>query len=191
MKLEQINKSYVVRALASFSFIIFFCPFLQTCSNESIKELHKNDISTINIKKDTINNEIIENNEELINYYNSDLFKNSKKEYTYNFYKMAYFPIEEFHIKDLIDYEFYIYLIVSIIILLSIIILYFSFKNDFIKIKKLNIISLVLLHFYLILMTFNLVVDNIDQIKYGYYLFLINSLLIIYFSNKLLKEEKE
>lgn len=191
MKLVQINKKFIIRTLVCFSFIIFFFPFLQTCSNESIKEFHKNDISTIKIKSDTINNEIIENNEELTNYYNSDLFKNSKKEYTYNFYKMAYFPFEEFDIKDLLDYEFYIYLIISFIILISIIILYFSFKDYLLRIKKLTIISLVLLHVYLVLLAFKLVIDSADQIKYGYYLFLINSLLIIYFSNKLLKEEKD
>ncbi len=191
MKLEQKNKSYVVKALACFSFIIFFCPFLQTCSNENIKSFHQSDISTVKIKSDTIDGKILESNEELASYYNSDLFKNTQKDLTFNFYKMGYFPFMEFSLKAFKEYEFYIYLIFDLIILFSFIMLYYSFKNDFFKIKKLTIFSLVLLHVYLVLLIYKSVIEDLAQIKYGYYLFLINSLLIIYFSNKLLKEEKD
>lgn len=189
MKLKQINKAYIVRTLACLSFVIFFCPFLQTCSNESIKEFHKNDISTINIKRDTINGEIIENNEELT-YYNSDLFKNSKKEYTHDFYKMAYFPLKEFDIKNFFDYEFYIYLILNLVILFSFIMVYYASKSDFFKVKKFSILALFILHIYLVLLIFKLVIEDLAQIKYGYYLFLINLILIIHFSNQLIKEQK-
>ena len=190
MKLEQINKSYIIRTLACFSFVIFFCPFLQTCSNENIKSFHESDISSINIKSDTINGKVVENQGELTNYFNSDLFKNTQNDFTYNFYKMGYFPFMDFNLKDLKDYEFYIYLIIDFVILLSFIILYYSFKKHFLKIKILTIFSLVLLHVYLVLLIYKLVIDDVAQIKYGYYLFLINLILIIYFSNQLIRERK-
>jgi hypothetical protein len=190
MKLEQINKSHIITTLACFSFVIFFCPFLQTCSNENIKIFHESDISLIKIKSDTINGKIIENKDELANYYNSDLFKNSKQEYTYNFYKMAYCPFELFDIRELLNYEFYIYLTFSFVIIFSLMILNYSFKNDYFKIKKLTIFTHFFLHLYLVLLIYKSVITDVAQLKYGYYLFLINLILIIYFSNQLIRERK-
>lgn len=184
------NKSYIIRILACFSFVIFFCPFLQTCTNENIKSFHESDISRINIKSDTISGKVIENNDALASYFNSDLFKNTQKDLTFNFYKMGYFPFIDFNLKALKEYEFYMYLFFDLIILFSLIILYFSFKNVFLKIKKLAIFSVILLHVYLVLLTYKSVIEDFNQIKYGYYLFLINLILIIYLSNQLIREKK-
>ena len=171
MKLKQISKAYIVRTLACLSFVIFFCPFLQTCSNEEIKNLPRFRGVT---DKDVIKDNLI----------------NAQENFTYNAYIFAIIPFKDFKIQALLEIDFYFLLIMDFIMIISLLIIYFSFRNKFYKLKISTLICVLLLSIYLLYFICDSIIEEITQIKYGYYLFLINLILIIYFSNQLIKEQK-
>lgn len=70
------------------------------------------------------------------------------------------------------------------IILNSFLLVFYSFKNKFKKTQTIAIINVCLIIFAYFLMYLGFLFYNFDQIKFGSYLFVINSLLIIYFSFK-------
>lgn len=78
-----------------------------------------------------------------------------------------------------IDKAFFSFLFFFLILINSFLLILFSF------LKKINILwILASINIVLLIISYILLVTDIDQIKYGSYLFLINSLLIIYFSIK-------
>lgn len=173
----QVSTRNIIRFLSFLSFIILFCPFFQTCSDKSISNLPK-------IKE---NNNIFQKNQ---------LIKKSKKEYTFNGYQIAYifadetFFIKERRIVDLTDFlDSMISISFIILILFSIWIFYLSLFNNNI-IYKISILNLSVLLISIILLTLEKNFENINQIKIGFYLFLLNSILIIYFCRKELKLSK-
>lgn len=171
MKLEEINKSYVVRALASFSFLIFFCPFFQTCPNEDIRNLPR--FRGVPDK--------VEITHHLIK---------AQENFTYNAYVFAIIPFMDFKMLAFLEIDFYFLLLMDFIIIISLMTLYFSFKNNFYKVKKSTLFNIFLVLIYTLYFIFDSTIEEITQVKYGYYLFLINLIMIIYFLNNLIKEEK-
>ncbi|VBB47523.1 membrane hypothetical protein [uncultured Paludibacter sp.] len=70
------------------------------------------------------------------------------------------------------------------IILNSFLLVFYSFKNKFKKIRNVAIINVSILIISYLLMYLGFYLVKFNQIKYGSYLFVINSILIIYFSIK-------
>jgi hypothetical protein len=79
----------------------------------------------------------------------------------------------------------------TFILLLSIVLLITSFVKKWIAVRNLAITNLVLALLSVIIFYFKTVLEDITQIKYGYYLFLINTLAIIILSQKAVQRQKK
>jgi len=116
----------------------------------------------------------------------------SKKELTYNAYEIAFKDTIELSFKEFIsllnNFDTYGFLCYISIILISISIAIYSIKLIAIKkILTLSISNLILLIISNFLFYLHGNFEDIRQIKIGYYLFFINSILILYFCRKELK----
>lgn len=165
--LNQFKKvALSIKTYASLSFIIFLLPFLQTCSDRVLISQQKG-------------------------VYSLEDLREVKKEHTFNAYEFSYDVIKDFKIKNFKEASFCSYLIYPLIIVLSIIILIQAFRDKFKLNLVLSIINIFLLFISLLLMISEEMIENIKQLKIGWYLFLLNSLLILYLSyQKGFKESK-
>lgn len=120
---------------------------------------------------------------------------NTKKEITYNAYEIAFKNSSEIFFKDSIsifnNFDTYGFMCYISIILISISIAIYSIKIIVIKkILTLTTLNLVLLLISKLFFYLHGNFEDINQIKIGYYLFFINSILIIYFCRKELKSQQ-
>ena len=119
-----------------------------------------------------------------------DWLKKTKKEYTYNAYFLGFGNYKEFEIRFFADKTFYIMLNFTLIIIFTFIMLIISFGKKFKQIIVMSSLNIV----FLFVATFSLYlfdqIEEIKQIKYGYYLFVVNSILIIIESRKEYKKLK-
>lgn len=199
----------IIRVLAGLSFLIFFCPFFQMCSDESLKSpFLKNNISTeavqdsIPLKKtefnvtSTIDTIIVAdtNSAEKADLKREKAIKKNRKEWTFNAYKLGTYAFEnssELKWSDLKEFDLLALIGFTFILLLSIVLLITSFVKKWIAVRNLAITNLVLALFSILIFYFTTVLEDITQIKYGYYLFLINTLAIIILSQKAVQRQKK
>lgn len=146
-----------LKTYSGLSFIIFLLPFLQTCSDKQLKE---------NLEGDYTKEKLIE----------------LKQENTFNAYGISYNVISDFKAEELKSALFYAYLIYPIIMLLSLLIYIQSFRMRFKSIFWLIVSSTLLFIFSLLLLMYIGVVEDLNQLKIGWYLFVMNSFIIIYLS---------
>lgn len=144
----------VVRILAGLSFLIFCCPFFQMCSDDMM------------LKKDS---------------ETKDQFNESKKHLTVDAYELSVFrkfnPDDDSKINWMDSFF-------TIIIAFSIIILIKSFKSHSMSLSILCYLNLLVCIGFLI-MTFSFrLLEDLSQIKYGFYLFIVNTIAIIALSKR-------
>jgi hypothetical protein len=198
-----------LKSLLSISFLIFALPFLQTCSDDALKSSLKRAVPTQELEdskivynKETNSNatkrdSIVLNKsekEKVIQTENNDAeiwLKEAKRENTFNLYSLAYKAFADFDFKDFTDKSFYIFLIFPVLILLTITMLIMSFRKRFKQIMILSILNVVLLLIATLSLYSISVIEDFNQIKYGYYLFVLNSILIIIESRKQLHRSIE
>lgn len=189
MKIKNVT---IIRILSGLTFLIFFCPFFQMCSDESIKNAP--------FTKDILANPEIYTKKELQEFKKNAAIENkkrileTKKETTFNAYEIVYKPLSEndnflkvIH-ENLAEIDTYGVISIVFFILNSIMIFVFTFlkKNKILII--LNTINIVLIVSSLLFFFLKKgLLEDINQIKIGYYLFFINTLVIIYFCNQELK----
>jgi len=200
------KKSITLKVLVSFSFMIFFLPFLQTCSdkdldsfpmrkaevvdaNETIEALKNNDIGNTKEYKPSQTEILKENRARKENLIQS------KKENTVNFYEFInkYFggtKFKEYDVTILGDKTFYPFFGFVLIFLNSILLLILTFINKYKLIYRLGILNLMLLIFSTSGLILLEIIEEINQIKIGYYLFALNSIFIILIAKKDLKMER-
>jgi O-antigen ligase len=151
---------------------------MRTCSSETLKSSVKQEVA-------------MELEEELVareTQGNSAIFEENldkkKNNYTFNFYQLAFIPIKKIDFNDLFDLSFWSFAGFTLILLNSSLIVLYSFKNRFRKVFKWSYLTL----FLLIISTFLLIVQGLieefSQIQIGYYLIVLNTLAVIYFSKK-------
>jgi hypothetical protein len=193
------KKNISLRSLTLISLIIFSFPFLQTCSNKKIKDLpyYKSEFAPFTL--DTLN--IDANQTEIANFKISKKEENKlraqdkidkekwfiemQNEWTLNAYKIGFLEsIKDFEIDFLKDIGFYISLCFFLFIFASGAMFILSFTIKYNTIFLLAILNLALLICATLLSYFGKVLDEFSQIKYGYYLFILNSILIIMISKK-------
>jgi hypothetical protein len=166
--INLVKKVFVsLKTYASLSFIIFFLPFLQTCSDRKLSE---------NLDK----------KEKKERYFEL------KKQHTFSVYRLSYDTIRgltnETSKNNLL---FVAHLLIPLIVLNSIFIFVCSFLKKYSLTYWLTIVSLLLLFSKLGMMISEEMIENINQLKIGWYLFLLNSLFILYLSyQKGFKETK-
>jgi hypothetical protein len=202
-----------LKSLICISLLIFLLPFLQTCSDESLKSLPRYKGEFTGFVEDSVNLKIVYNketnsNDTLLNLkavsktkknkitkkekVDKEIWlKNARKENTLNAYCLGFINYPEFELKHLSDKTFYILLNFTIIILLTIVMLVMSFRKRFKQIIIISSINLLLLFIATISLYLIEVIEDFNQMKYGYYLFVLNSILIIIESRKELNKHTE
>jgi|688.fasta_scaffold883419_1 hypothetical protein len=195
-----------LKSLISISFLIFMFPFLQTCSDKSLKNSPRYKAEFTGFVQDSTNLKIIYNKktkvndtlwnaievtktekEKIINKEKLEKeiwLKKQKKENTYNLYFLAWGNYDEFELRYFEDKTFYIFSNFTFIHLLTIMMLIMSFKRKFRQIMIISSINLLLLFIATISLCLIEVIEDLNQLKYGYYLFVLNSILIIIESRK-------
>jgi len=180
-----------LKSLIAFSFLLFILPFLQTCSDKAIRrniciqaeEAYPQIESKINkiakFEKTKSKDESKKNKKECQNCLDK-----AKKENTFNLYQLGWGNYDEFELRYLTDKTFYIFSNFTIIIVLTLSMLVLSFKRKFKQIIIISSINLILLIIATISLWLIGVIENLNQIKYGYYFFIVNSILIIIQSRK-------
>lgn len=161
------KKANIIRILSGLMFLIFLCPFFQMCSNPVFLKLPDTNDPIVKEKA----------REEAI------------KEFALNGYELStitYKPLAEEGLPQASELDFGLLPFVSYSILLPLIIilLYVTLRKKF---KSVLWTSCLLLFFGilpLINLFFDGIFEDINQIKYGYYLFFINTIAIIVLSTK-------
>jgi hypothetical protein len=194
----------IIRILAGLSFLIFFCPFYQTCSDKSMlkktqgkeitveKASDKDSITPEKIHTETnvVIDPVTKNSTDIEQKAKDDL-NESRERYTLNGYGMGYYILMpdagEFKLKDLLDVQFYAFFSYIIIMILSTLIFAFSFRGKYKAIKILSFLNILLAIGSMAIFYFEGGLDDPAQIKFGYYLFLMNSIAIIAFCNRTIK----
>ncbi|MEW5677548.1 hypothetical protein ABGT15_14655 [Flavobacterium enshiense] len=202
-----------LKSLISISLLIFVLPFLQTCSDKTLKSspAYAGEFTgfvqdSVNFKivynKETNSNDTLRNliavskseKEKIIKKEKADKeiwLKKAKKENTLNAYRLGFLNYSEFEFRYLKDKTFYIFLNFTFIILLTLIMLIISFKKMYKQIMIISSISISLLFIATISLYFMGAIEDLNQIKYGYYLFVVNSILIILESRKEINKHTE
>ena len=173
------------------AFLIFFMPFLERCMKKEVVEFDEN-IDSVAIFQSTNK---VSNISKLSKIDSTRINLNENKEIetekisesnnNLNAYEVAEFlPSvvfnKEFEIENLfIGYSFYTY-----ILLLSILMIVFSWRRKFLRVRNLAVANIILLVISTILLVKSGVIDEFEDIKYGTYVFIMYSILIIYISNK-------
>ena len=173
------------------AFLIFFMPFLERCMKKEVVEFDEN-IDSVAIFQSTNK---VSNISKLSKIDSTRINLNKNKEIetekisesnnNLNAYEVAEFlPSvvfnKEFEIENLFfGYSFYTY-----ILLLSILMIVFSWRRKFLRVRNLAVANIILLVISTILLVKSGVIDEFEDIKYGTYVFIMYSILIIYISNK-------
>ncbi|MDH6254032.1 hypothetical protein M2347_003759 [Chryseobacterium sp. H1D6B] len=191
-----------LRTLISISFLFFLLPFLRTCSDQSLEKLvpgpteltAKDSISSKTIINDTIKVENISKQEsekqlkKALEERKINIQK-AKKEYTYNFYGIVMQPFKSenkrLSLAAFSNLSFYPYLALLLFFVSTISMLVLSFFERIKAIRILGILNLLLLITSMVLYYASEVIEDLNQIKIGFYVVFINTFLIIIFANRI------
>ena len=183
----KLMKFLKTKYLTPIAFLIFFMPFLRNCMGkvESV-EIEAIDTTCVGTLKDVSNNQKKSSEIDLNKIRNEPKSKIDNNLYeNLNGYQLAEFLPSGVFKKELnfevlfFGYSFYTY-----ILLLSILMIVFSWRRKFLKVRNLAIANIILLVISTISLIKYGVIDEFADVKYGLYVFLIYSILIIYISNK-------
>lgn len=173
------------------AFLIFFMPFLERCMKKEVVEFDENidSVATFQSTNKVSNiSKLSKIDSTRINLNKNkeiETEKISESNNNLNAYEVAEFlPSvvfnKEFEIENLFfGYSFYTY-----ILLLSILMIVFSWRRKFLRVRNLAVANIILLVISTILLVKTGVIDEFEDVKYGFYVFLMYSILIIYISNK-------
>ena len=176
------NNIIKLRGLISLNFLIFFLPFLKMCSgvekkSEVVAETAISVQNNTEAQSDTL----------VLDTLESQMF--SKPELildnqgiVYNFYEaVVYFNFETDMIED---FEFSPFICYPLVLFLVILMFIGSVFNKTMLIRTLSIINIVLLLGSVVWFYFLEFIENINQLRIGFYLIILNMVLIFVLSNQ-------
>lgn len=179
----------LIRFLSGLTFLIFLCPFFQMCSDEDIFKKYK-EVETVEYETSPAISEAPVNTvpEEPV-FEPVKSIQAQRDEYTYNGYQLAatlFIDIDksEFGISDIKDPGVYIFMCYTMAVIFSITVLVYAIRNNSRKVRFFGIYSLLTMIVPLGINYYIGGLEDINQIKYGYYLFIINVISIILLANK-------
>jgi hypothetical protein len=194
-------KKSMIRLLSIFGFLLLFAPMFQQCvgvmkevSNEmpavDINVLESEEITdSISVKssEDLFNEDLIHENENENNFFKIfDLSEATNGfEYTKLFYDLSRDLLvgnDSLENKDILLYSQT--LMISLIVINSIFIIFFSFFNKIHHVKKLLISNIIFLAICLLCFVLQSTFETYTQIKYGFYLLVIHQTCFLYFLKK-------
>lgn len=173
-----------LKTLSIVSFIILFLPFLQTCSNQKIidNDFGRNSSNFFENFKNVANAFINPTQKDSIEEYQLSQielntkneqaiqdFLQSQKRMTFNGYQLGIFGFETIS---------YLILPYTLNLILLILLVIFAFKNKYKKLYIFGIINIIVLLIPLLILYFLKFITDLDQLKIGYYLIVINLLII-------------
>jgi hypothetical protein len=186
----------MLKKLTILSLIILALPFFQTCSDKNIMEnsflknspleeelIEPTETKIVNGKEIEISQEkeykytfkeLTEKKKETIRKFIS-----LKKEMTSNGYQLAFQFVIQIQPKDIINTIDYKSLPFFLTLIITCLLIYFSFKREPKIILILSISNFIILITHIFLLYLSDYLEDFEQVKYGYYLFLINLVLII------------
>ena len=176
------NNIIKLRGLILLNFLIFFLPFLKMCSGVEKKSevAAETAISVQNNTKaqsDTLVLDTLEDSQTLSKP--EPILDNQGR--VYNFYEAVYFNFETDRIEGFEFSPFICYLLVLFLVILMFI---GSIFNKTMLIRALSIINIALLLGSVVWFYFLEIIENINQLKIGFYLILLNMVLIFVLSNQ-------
>ena len=183
---------FTLRTLILLSFLLFCLPFLRTCSNSSIEKLNP-------VISDVLpqNNVSKASNEKLLQKTLDERKENieeSKEKFTYSFYGLLDlgFVNKDTKLDSSVfsDQSFYALLNLLLIFISTIFMLIFSFFKRIQIIKILGVLNILFLITSMILFYSSDILEDLEQVKIGSYLVLINTVLIIFSAFKIKKTQK-
>lgn len=196
----------LLRKLTILSLVILALPFFQTCSDKSIMAngyLRNSPLQEelVPITTDSANGEGIDDSKLKEYHYTSKELADKKREavnkflivkedMTNNGYQLGFLFILVLDRNDFFNSIDYGYLPFFLTLIITVLLLYFAFKRKTKIILILSIINLLILMAHLAVFYYSEFLEDIDQIKFGYYLFVINLLLISIESYKIMRLEK-
>lgn len=182
----------ILRTLIAFSFALFSLPFLETCSRKVVYDVEVVAVDSVQVDK-TGNDSAKVSTQSFQNPEIEDLgiTNETKTSSAESFYGLLIKTLGEgidFEtFKDKSSYSIFGYLLVLI---LTVVMLIVSFLNKIKTIQILSLINFVLLMSSTILLYFCDVIRSMNQIKIGFYLIIINFILIYIISTKIQKSNQ-
>ena len=177
------NNIIKLRGLISLNFLIFFLPFLKMCSgvekkSEVVAETAISVQNNTEAQSDTL---VLDTLEESQTLSKPELILDNQG-IVYNFYEaVVYFNFETDMIED---FEFSPFICYPLVLFLVILMFIGSVFNKTMLIRTLSIISIVLLLGSVVWFYFLEFIENINQLRIGFYLIILNMVLIFVLSNQ-------
>ena len=175
------NNIIKLRGLISLNFLIFFLPFLKMCSGvekksevvaeTAISVQNNTEAQSDTLVLDTLESQMFSKPELILD--NQDI--------VCNFYEAVYFSFETNKIED---FEFSPFICYPLVLFLVILMFIGSIFNKTMLIRTLSIINIVLLLGSVVWFYFLEFIENINQLRIGFYLIILNMALIFVLSNQ-------
>ena len=175
------NNIIKLRGLISLNFLIFFLPFLKMCSGvekksevvaeTAISVQNNTEAQSDTLVLDTLESQMFSKPELILD--NQDI--------VCNFYEAVYFSFETNKIED---FEFSPFICYPLVLFLVILMFIGSVFNKTMLIRTLSIINIVLLLGSVVWIYFLEFIENINQLRIGFYLIILNMVLIFVLSNQ-------
>lgn len=186
------KKTSILRTLTALSFLLFLLPFLRMCSVERIKsftgQTYNEEIWVERFMEEHEREPTKKEHQQLMKKLNkewAEAIQESKQEMSNNFYTMTWNAVTAEITTVKKDKEFYAFYCFALISISSVIMFCLSFFNKFKWIFTLGITNVVLLALAVVILIATDFLTSIDQLLIGFYLVLLNTLLIIWFARKL------
>ena len=197
----------MIKKLTILSLFLLVLPFFQTCSDKSLMENSYLKNSTLSelvqpTEFETKSGEILEESKNLkeFHYTFQELkekkqktikgFLAQKSEMTNNGYELGFLFIKQIEIEDLKNTFDFTLLPFFLSIIIAVLLVIFSFLKKWRNIIIFSSVNLLLLITHLFIVYKSKSLEDIEQIKFGYYLFTLNLILIIVETYKAQKKEK-
>jgi hypothetical protein len=197
----------MIKKLTILGLLLLVLPFFQTCSDKSLMEnsylkssILAEEVQPTELETKSGEISVESKNQKEFHYTFQELkekkqktikgFLAQKNEMTHNGYELGYLFIKQIDITDLKNTFDFTLLPFFLTIIIGVLLVIFSFAKKWKIIIILTILNLLLLVVHLIVAYKSKSLEDIEQIKFGYYLFILNLILIIVETDKVQKKKK-
>jgi hypothetical protein len=199
----------MLKKLTLLSLVLLLLPFFQTCSDKELMRnsylkdspLHERS-KPVEMVQDSVLLMLDSDSKEKEFQYTFDELKKKKQEtvvrflgirndYTKNGYQLGFQFVEEFKLNNFLESINPLSMPFFLILIITYFLAYFTFKKKTKIVLILSVLNVLFLTANLVIYYLSGILEDINQIKFGYYLFMVNSILIIIEVYKIRKKEKQ
>lgn len=166
----------ILRVLIGMNLIIFLLPFFNTCSNTPLKKENKEITEGIKHSKrsELEKKQFLKDEQQRFEDQ-----KSSNDRHVMSAYQIAYLSVKDPDLKMFKEPYFYFSLCYWFQIISTVIMLFLSSKNKIRKVKWMTLMNLTILFLSVLISITGNLLEYLDQLKIGFYVYLLN-LMIIY-----------